>query len=171
MNPVDRVRAALIAAGVGDVVLELNDSARTSQMAADRIGGHFDITVPVGAIAKSLLFLIDARPVLVIAAGDRSVDQKMLGALFEVGRKKVKLADAATVLAVTGYEIGGVPPIGHARSLPVLIDEALSRFQTVWAAAGAHHAVFPIEYARLIEVTGGRVAAVTVPKSEEKSDE
>jgi prolyl-tRNA editing enzyme YbaK/EbsC (Cys-tRNA(Pro) deacylase) len=171
MNPIDRVRAALIAVGVGDVVLELNDSARTSQMAADAVGAHFGITVPVGAIAKSLLFLINDRPTLVIAAGDRNVDQKMLGALFDVGRKKVKFADAATVLNVTGYEIGGVPPIGHARSLPVLIDEALSRFQTVWAAAGAHHAVFPIEYTRLIEVTGGRVATVTAPKSQEKSDE
>jgi prolyl-tRNA editing enzyme YbaK/EbsC (Cys-tRNA(Pro) deacylase) len=171
MKSVDRVREALIAVGVGDIVLELNESARTSQMAADAIGAHFGLMVPVGAIAKSLLFLIDDRPIVVIAAGDRNVDHKLLGALFDVGRKKVKFADAATVLEVTGYEIGGVPPIGHARSLPVLIDESLSRFQTVWAAAGAHHAVFPIEYTRLIEVTGGRVATLAVPKGEEKSDE
>ncbi len=165
MNPVDRVRAALIEVGVGDVVLELSDSARTSQMAAEAVGAHYGIDVPVGAIAKSLLFVIDERPILVIASGDRNVDHKLLGALFNVGRKKVKLADAATVLDVTGYEVGGVPPIGHTRSLPTLIDEALSRFQTVWAAAGAQHAVFPIEYVRLIEITQGRVATLTEPKS------
>ena len=170
MNPVDRVRAALIAVGVGNVVLELNESARTSQMAADAVGAHFGATVPVGAIAKSLLFLIDDEPILVIAAGDRNVDHKLLGAMFNVSRKKVKFANAATVLRVTGYEIGGVPPIGHARSLPVLIDESLSRFETVWAAAGAHHAVFPIEYTRLVEVTGGQVAALTVPKNDAKND-
>ena len=167
MNPVDRVRAALIEVGVGDVVLELSESARTSQMAADAVGAHYGIGVPVGAIAKSLLFVIDERPILVIASGDRNVDHKRLGALFNVGRKKVKLADAATVLAVTGCEVGGVPPIGHARSLPTLIDEALSRFQTVWAAAGAPHAVFPIDYARLIEVTQGRVATLSEPKNNE----
>ena len=167
MDPVDRVRAALIAVGVGDVVLELSDSARTSQMAAEAVGAHYGIDIPVGAIAKSLLFVINERPILVIASGDRNVDHRLLGALFNVGRKKVKLADAATVLDVTGYEIGGVPPIGHTRSLPTLIDEALSRFQTVWAAAGAHHAVFPIEYVRLIEITRGRVATLTAPKSDE----
>lgn len=161
MNPVDRVRAALAAVGVGDVVLELSESARTAQLAAEAIGAHFGIDVPVGAIVKSLLFLIDGQPVIVLAAGDRNVEQRLLGAAYQVGRKKVKLADAATVLEVTGYEVGGVPPIGHARSLPVVIDESLSRFRTVWAAAGAHHAVFPIEYPRLIEVTSGRLATLT----------
>ena len=45
--------------------------------------------------------------------------------------------------------------------MPVLIDQALNRFKTVWAAAGAHHAVFPIEYTKLIEVTRGQVAVLT----------
>ncbi len=160
MDPIDRVRAVLVAVGLGDVVLELGDSARTAQLAADAIGAHFGIHVPVGAIAKSLLFIVNAQPVIVLAAGDRNVSYKQLGAIYGVSRKKVKLADAATVLQVTGYEVGGVAPIGHTQSLPVLIDEALSRFQTVWAAAGAHHAVFPVEYVKLVEITSGRVAAL-----------
>ena len=160
MDSIDRVRAALVAVGLGDVVLELGDSARTAQMAADAIGAHFGMHVPVGAIAKSLLFIVNAQPVIVLAAGDRSVSYKQLGAIYGVSRKKVKLADAATVLQVTGYAVGGVAPIGHPQTLPVLIDESLSRFQTVWAAAGAQHAVFPVEYVKLVEITSGRVAAL-----------
>jgi prolyl-tRNA editing enzyme YbaK/EbsC (Cys-tRNA(Pro) deacylase) len=161
MNPIDQVRSALNQFGLGDVVLELNDSARTAQMAADAIGVHFNTTIPVGAIVKSLLFLIEDRPTIVLVSGDRIVKEKLIGMVCNVSRKKVKLADAATVLKVTGYEVGGVPPIGHAQVLPVLIDQALDRFTTVWAAAGAHHAVFPIEYAKLIEITRSQVAAIT----------
>ena len=162
MSPIERVRAALIAAGLDDAVLELADSARTAPMAAEAIGAHFDRRVPVGAIVKSLLFLINDQPIITLAAGDRNVNQKLVGALYGVSGKKVKLADPATVQQITGYEVGGVPPVGHARPLPVLIDASLSRFETVWAAAGAHHAVFPIEYRRLIAVTNGRVETITV---------
>ncbi len=161
MNPVDRVRAALIAAGLGNVVLELSESARTAPMAAEAIGAHFGTPVPVGAIVKSLLFVINEQPMIVLAACDRNVSQKLLGAVFNVGGKRVKLADAATVLRITGYEVGGVPPLGHAHPLPILIDESLSRFDTVWAAAGAQHAVFPIEYRQLVELTNGRVVVLT----------
>lgn len=170
MTPVDQVRAALIEAGLGDVVLELTDSARTAPMAAQAIGAHFDIHVPVGAIVKSLLFLINDQPVIALAAGDRNVNQKLVGALYGVSGKRVRFADAATVQQITGYEVGGVPPIGHARPLPVLIDESLSRFETVWAAAGAHHAVFPIEYERLIAVTNGRVEQITTEPNKATND-
>ena len=161
MTPVDRVRAALVEKGLGDVVLELDDSAATAPLAAAAIGAHFGIPVPVGAIVKSLVFLIDGQPVIVLGSGDRNVDQKRLGELYGVSRKKVKLADAATALALTGFEVGGVAPVGHTQPLPVVIDEALSRFETVWAAAGALHAVFPIAYRQLIEITSGRVAALS----------
>jgi prolyl-tRNA editing enzyme YbaK/EbsC (Cys-tRNA(Pro) deacylase) len=170
MNPVERVRAALIEVGLGDVVLELNDSARTAPLAAEAIGAHFGMHVPVGAIVKSLLFLINDQPMIVLAAGDRNVNQKLVGALYNVSGKKVKFADAETVLRITGFEVGGVPPVGHAQQLSVLIDESLGRFATVWAAAGAHHAVFPIEYDRLIAVTGGRVVKITVEPTEVTSN-
>jgi len=171
VNPIDRVRAALIEVGLGDIVLELNDSARTAQLAADAIGAHFGIHVPVGAIVKSLLFLINDQPLIVLAAGDRNVNQKLVGALYNVSGKKVKFADAATVLRITGYEVGGVAPVGHVQKLSVLIDESLSRFTTVWAAAGAHHAVFPIEYERLLAVTRGRVEKITVEPNTVMSNE
>jgi prolyl-tRNA editing enzyme YbaK/EbsC (Cys-tRNA(Pro) deacylase) len=161
MNPVDRIRADLVELGLGDVVLELDDSAATAPLAAAAIGAHYGMTVPVGAIVKSLVFMIDGQPVIVLGTGDRNVDQKRLAEVYGVGRKKVKLADAATALAVTGFEVGGVAPIGHTRPLPVVIDQALARFETVWAAAGAHHAVFPISYQQLVQITAGRVAALS----------
>ena len=171
MNPVDRVRAALIEKGLGDVVLELDNSAATAPLAAAAIGAHYGIDVPVGAIVKSLVFLIDGQPVIVLGAGDRNIDQKRLAELYAVGRKRVKLADAATALAVTGFEVGGVAPIGHTQPLPVIVDEELGRFETVWAAAGAHHAVFPIKYTQLIEITSGRVAALSAVLTSESQGE
>jgi prolyl-tRNA editing enzyme YbaK/EbsC (Cys-tRNA(Pro) deacylase) len=168
MNPVDRVRAALVEKGLGDVVLELDNTAATAPLAAAAIGAHYNIVVPVGAIVKSLVFLIDGQPAIVLGSGDRNVDQRRLGELYGVGRKKVKLADAATAFALTGFEVGGVAPVGHTQPLPVVIDQALSRFETVWAAAGAHHAVLPIKYQQLIDMTSGRVAALS---SEPQGDE
>jgi prolyl-tRNA editing enzyme YbaK/EbsC (Cys-tRNA(Pro) deacylase) len=160
MNPVDRVRAALREKGLGDVVLELDDS-RHSALAAAAISAHRGTYVPVGAIVKSLVFLIAGQPIIVLGAGDRNIDQKRLAEVYGVGRKKVKLADAATAFVLTGFEVGGVAPVGHAQALPVVIDQALSRFETIWASAGAHQAVFPITYQQLIEITSGRVAALT----------
>jgi Cys-tRNA(Pro) deacylase len=155
MNPSERVQAALDAIAPGIDVVEFGASTATAPEAAAAAGCE------LGAIAKSLLFLIDGQPVLVLVAGDRKADSKKLAGLFGVGKKKVKLADSETVQRVTGYEIGGVPPIGHETRLPVLVDESLGHFETVWAAAGAHNAVFPIAFFKLVEITGGRVAALT----------
>jgi len=78
------------------------------------------------------------------------------------GATAVRKADAAEVRAATGYAIGGTPPFGHARDLPVLIDRHLTTFQVVWAAAGTPRHVFPIAPADLVRATGGRVADITL---------
>mgnify|MGYP005847335499 CR=1 FL=1 len=75
----------------------------------------------------------------------------------ELGRKKVKLADAETTVEATGYEPGGVPPVGHVRPLPVLIDSTLGRYEVVYAAAGSPNAIFPIRFETLVGVTAGLV--------------
>jgi Cys-tRNA(Pro) deacylase len=154
-KPSERVQAALDILGLGIPVVEFGASTATAQEAATAAGCE------LGAIVKSLLFLIDGQPTLVLVAGDRMADYKKLAARFEVGKKKVKLADTETVLRVTGYEVGGVPPVGHPVKLPTLVDASLSRFETVWAAAGAHNAVFPIAFSKLVEITSGQVAALT----------
>jgi prolyl-tRNA editing enzyme YbaK/EbsC (Cys-tRNA(Pro) deacylase) len=167
MNPVDRVRAALREKGLGDVVLELDDSAATAPLAAAAISAHQGVHVPVGAIVKSLVFVIDGHPVIVLGSGDRNIDHKRLAEVYGVGRKKVKLADAATAFALTGFEVGGVAPVGHTQALPIVIDQALGRFEIIWAAAGAHHAVFPIAYQQLIDITSGRVAVLSAALTNE----
>src|SRR5512136_34719 len=148
-----RVQAALEEAGLKITVQELAESTRTAQLAAQALNTE------LGSIVKSLLFMADGRPVLVLVAGDRRADTWRLKALLQA--QKVAIADADTVRRETGFAIGGVPPLGHTQPLTTLIDESLARFSTVYAAAGAPRAVFPIAYATLVEVTHGRVASLT----------
>jgi Cys-tRNA(Pro) deacylase len=150
---VNRVRQYFKDNGLDISVIELDKSTRTAQLAAEAIGTE------LGSIVKSLVFLADGKPALVLVAGDRRADIKKLAQVLEV--QKVKIADADTVRAETGFAIGGVPPVGHHAPLPTLIDQSLGRFETVYAAAGSPRAVFPIAYDMLLQVTAGQVADVT----------
>lgn len=134
-------------------VVELGKSTRTAQLAAEAIGTE------LGSIVKSLVFVADGKPILVLVAGDRRADTKKLAQVLEA--QKVKIADADTVRAETGFAIGGVPPVGHHAPLRTIIDQSLGRFETVYAAAGAPNAVFPIAYDVLLQVTAAQVADVT----------
>lgn len=128
-----RYQQTLRAHGVDAPVRMLPDSARTAAEAAAAIG------VQLGQIVKSLVFVRGADPVLVLCAGDRTVDADALG---------VTRAPAKQVRELTGYAIGGIPPIGH-RDMETILDASLQRFDEVWAAAGHPHAVFPITVDRL----------------------
>ena len=147
-----RVAAALQAAGHPHGPRMLDDAARTAQQAADQLG------VQLGQIAKSIIFRrkADDAAVLVITSGDRRVDEKKVEA--HVG--KIGRADAGFVKDRTGFSIGGVSPVAHA-TLPVtLIDRDLLRFDVVWAAAGHPHGVFPLHPADLERLTGAPVVDV-----------
>ena len=161
---IERVRKALAALGVETEITEYPRSTRTAQDAADTIG------VPLGSIVKSLLFLVDEQPVLVLMAGDRRVDTGKLAALYGVSEGKVRIADAETVRRVTGFAIGGVPPVGHVTPLPTLIDVSLGRFEVVHAAAGSPRANFPIRYETLVEITRGRVVDLSQPTSKSAAE-
>lgn len=143
-----RVQSALDAAGLPSRVRELEIAARTSQQAADALG------IAVGQIAKSLIFRAETsgRAVLVIAAGDRRVDEARIAtALGEpIGR-----ADPAFVREHSSFAIGGVAPLAHARPMATFIDTSLRRFEVVWAAGGTPHCVFPIAPTDLLRVSGG----------------
>jgi Cys-tRNA(Pro) deacylase len=153
MKGPQRVQASLRELGMEIDVRELDASARTAREAADAIG------TDLGSIVKSLLFIVDGQPVLVLVAGDRRADASELATLL--GAHDVLIADADQVRQITGYAIGGVPPVGHKTAIPVWIDRSLSRFETVYAAAGGPRAIFPIAYSRLVEVTRGNVADLT----------
>lgn len=150
----ERVQTALHEEGVDAKVVRLSESTRTAIEAAQAMGCE------VGAIAKSLLFLADGEPLLVICGGDRRVDIGRIAGL--VGAHSVKMAPAEEVRRITGYAIGGVPPLGHVTPLKKLMDKRLLRWALVYAAAGAHDALFPIEPQRLAEVSGATLADVVV---------
>lgn len=104
-------------------------------------------------ILKSLLFLIDNKPILVIASGTLPVDRRVLAKHFQVGRKRVKLADASTVQAVTGYEVGGVPPIGHLNALMTIIDEQALKHELVYGGGGEVNALLAIDPQEIMACT------------------
>ena len=147
-----RVAAALQAAGHPHGPRMLDDAARTAQQAADQLG------VQLGQIAKSIIFRrkADDAAVLVITSGDRRVDEKKVEA--HVG--KIGRADAGFVKERTGFSIGGVSPVAHATPPVTLSDRDLLRFDVVWAAAGHPHGVFPLHPADLERLTGAPVVDV-----------
>ena len=154
-DPSARVQAALDALDLGIQVRTFDEPTSTAPEAAAAIG------CDLGAIVKSLCFLVGEKPVLVLAAGDRRVDSKALRQIYGVSKRKCKIADPETVQRVTGFAIGGVPPLGHPQPLITLIDRSLSRYETVYAAAGTSNTIFPIPYATLVEVTGGQIHDLT----------
>jgi prolyl-tRNA editing enzyme YbaK/EbsC (Cys-tRNA(Pro) deacylase) len=145
---VQRVADALRAAGLDAEIHELSASTRTAEEAAAAIG----TTVP--KIVKSLVFLADDAPILALVSGSNRLDTDRLGSALG---QKIARADAATVRSATGFAIGGVPPLGHATPLAVVVDRDLLQYDVVWAAAGTPHAVFPITPDALVSATGGRV--------------
>ena len=109
-------------------------------------------------IVKSLVFMADGRPLVVLCCGDNRVSVKRLEDILRA--KSVRRATADEAKAHTGFPIGGVPPFAHARDLEVVADKTLSRFKTVWAAAGLPDAVFEIAVADLERLCGARSAAI-----------
>jgi prolyl-tRNA editing enzyme YbaK/EbsC (Cys-tRNA(Pro) deacylase) len=142
----------LRAGGVAAQIRELDDSTRTAAEAAAALG------VPIGAIVKSLVFVADGSPVLVLASGDHQVDTAKVAALL--GAATVQRADADLVRDATGFPIGGVAPVAHPAPLTTVVDEHLSTYETVWAAAGTPHAVFATSFEELVTLSGGASADV-----------
>ncbi len=147
-----RVQRALEALGIDARVIELPMAARTARQAADALG------IDVGRIAKSLVFRasVSGRAVLVIAAGDRRVDEERVAATLG---EPIARASPEFVRSHTGFSIGGVPPVGHLSELATFIDASLRRFDTVWAAGGTPHCVFAIGPAALLQASSGREIA------------
>ena len=136
---------------VGEVVT----LAATARTAADAAAA---LDCDTGAIVKSLLFLADGQPVLVLTSGAHQVDVTKIAALL--GVQQVERADADTVRRVTGFPIGGVAPVGHPEPIGTLVDIGLQRYDAVWAAAGTPHTVFRTSYAELLRITAGEPAEV-----------
>lgn len=149
----ERFLAEARGAGVDPEVRTFPDGTRTAQDAAAAVGCELD------QIVKSLVFVVDERPVLALTAGGNRVDTARLAAA--VGGTDARKADADEVRAATGYAIGGTPPFGHPEPLPTVVDPRLLDFDQVWAAAGTPMDVFPLRPERLVELAGATVEDVT----------
>ncbi|MCC7512008.1 MAG: YbaK/EbsC family protein, partial [Anaerolineae bacterium] len=124
--------------GYDYVVLERAESTRTAQEAADRAGCE------LGQIVKSLIFRGkgSGKPILVLTSGANRVDEKRIA---EYAGEAIGKADADFARAVTGFAIGGVPPIGHPEKIETYLDEDFLQYETVWAAAGTPNAIFELK--------------------------
>ncbi|MBA0051144.1 YbaK/EbsC family protein [Streptomyces sp. AJS327] len=148
----ERVRTALTALGHPGDLVELPSPARTAASAAEQL------SCPVGAIANSLVFEAEARPVLIVASGAHRVDTATAARRLGVG--ELRRATPEFVLDATGQRVGGVAPLGHPAPLPTLVDTALSGHPEVWAGAGVPHALFRTTFDDLLRLTGGAAATV-----------
>lgn len=144
------VQSYLDRVGLNTTIRFFETTTATSQQAADNIGCE------LGQIVKSIAFIVDQQPIIVLTSGDQRVDDKKIAALFAVGRKKIKVATPEQCVAIYGYSPGSVPPFAHRTpDLPVLIDQSFTRYTQLYAAGGAHNAIFPITLEQLAQFTGG----------------
>ncbi len=145
-----RVQDAIRALGFENVVLELEHPVKTAQAAADALGCQ------PAQIVKSLVFrgVTSGTPVLVVASGANRVNTDVLAALLG---EPVEMANPKLVRQVTGFAIGGIPPVGHAQALDVVIDEDLFAIGDLWAAAGHPNSMFPLTAPELAVMTGRRI--------------
>ena len=135
-------------------VHEFPEGTKTAANAAEAIG------CDVAEIASSIVFEVKGEPVVVVTSGANRVSEAKLAAAMDVPDETVSIANAEAIKAALGWSIGGVPPFCHDSEVPVLLDETLATFETVWAAAGTPEAVFPISPAEIREFADARPADV-----------
>jgi prolyl-tRNA editing enzyme YbaK/EbsC (Cys-tRNA(Pro) deacylase) len=148
------VQDVLSKKGLASEVVELSSSTRTANAAAATLG------CDVAQIVKSLLFCAEKskQPVLILASGINRVNEKAIEKIIGEGIIK---ADADFTREITGFAIGGVPPIGYKQKIDhILIDEDLMKSEILWAAAGTPNAVFSLHSSDLENLTGGKIYSI-----------
>jgi Cys-tRNA(Pro) deacylase len=152
----EEVRQFLTSHGLETQIHSFTESTENAYLAAEALG------VELGQIVKSIVFLVDAKPVLVLMSGDMNVHTKKLKNLL--GVRKVRIADAETVEAITGYPVGAVPPVAHRQRIPTYLDESLKRFSKIYPAGGTTQNMFSTTFDELLKLTAAEVVAVAAPK-------
>jgi prolyl-tRNA editing enzyme YbaK/EbsC (Cys-tRNA(Pro) deacylase) len=157
-----RVLEAAARKGVQLEIVSFPESTHTAEDAARAVGAE------LGQIVKSLVFVAprddgSLDPVIALAAGPDRVDAARLAAV--TGEPAIRRASAREANELTGFVIGGIPPIGHARAVRVVMDPALDRHPVVWAAAGTQNAVFATSPATLRALADATVAPITVERA------
>ena len=173
--PHPAIQRVLDAATRKDVALKVRvfpATTHTAETAARAVGAE------LGQIVKSLVFVAPAdggglEPILCLVSGPNRVDIARLAAV--TAEPEIRRATAREANELTGFAIGGIPPIGHARPMRVIMDPDLGRFRTVWAAAGTDTAVFPVPPGTLRTLANAMVSPITEerpgqPERSEASD-
>ena len=148
-EPVKRAKEALKKFNSEIKVIELEQTARTANDAAN------SLNTEVGSIVKSLLFRNEGNFFLCLVSGDKRCSLNKLKKIFN--SKDLSMASPDEVKDQTGYTIGGVSPVGHKNKLEILVDESLSRFKNLYAAAGHPNCIFKINFDELLNLTNGTV--------------
>jgi Cys-tRNA(Pro) deacylase len=151
----DKVVKAAQKLGLEVEVRTLDHPTRTVAEAATAVGAD------EAQIAKTLVFVADGDPVLVVASGGHRVDEDAICEVFDAAQ--VRQATADEVRVATGYPVGGVSPLGC--SLPVVFDETLLEFDRIYVAGGDGNTLFEVEPRKLAEAIGARVARVAERRS------
>ena len=148
-----KIQDLLKSLGYDYTVVEHTESTRTAQEAAERAGCE------LGQIVKSLIFKgkTTGKPILVLTSGANRVDEKRIS---EYAGEAISRAEADFVRTVTGFAIGGVPPVGHAQAMETYLDEDFQQYATIWAAAGTPNAIFELKTEDLQKMTSGRIVRV-----------
>ena len=131
----------------------LKSSARTAKEAAE------SLNTEVGSIVKSLLFKTEDSFVLCLVSGDKRCSLNKLKKIKN--QKDICMANADQVKEITGFTIGGVSPVGHINQIEIYIDNELSRFKYIYAAAGHPNCIFKIDFDNLISITKGSIKNIT----------
>lgn len=149
-----RVETAAHALGLNVQVRSMDQSTRTAEEAAAACG------CSVGQIVKSLVFRgkDSGRPYLLLVSGSNRVNEK---AVAEVLGEALVRPDAQYVRDITGYAIGGIPPVGHTTPITTYLDHDLLAYEIVWAAAGTPESVFSVSPAELRDKAGAMVMKVS----------
>ena len=152
-EPVKRVQKKLEEFSKELKAIVLNSSARTAQQAAE------SLNTEVGSIVKSLLFKTEDGFLLCLISGDKRCSLNKLKKIKN--QKNISMANADQVKEVTGFTIGGVSPVGHLQQLDIFIDDQLSRFNNIYAAAGHPNCIFKIDFDNLKKITKGSIKNIT----------
>lgn len=126
-------------------IVEFPVSSATVELAAQAVGCE------PARIAKTLSFLVDGHAVLIVAAGDRKVDNAKYKAVFHT---KAKMLDAGQVTELVGHAVGGVCPFGVKEGVEIYLDESLKRFTTVFPAAGSSSSAIEVSMEELEKFSG-----------------
>ena len=137
--------------GIDVDVHEFPEGTKTAEDAANAI------SCDVAQIASSIALVAD-QFVVVVTSGANRVDTRTLATLR--GVHQARMAEPDEISETLGWSIGGVPPFCHDTDVPVYLDETLTGFETVWAAAGTPQAVFPISPDEIVEHSDATVVDI-----------